>query len=745
MVTLAQDHWDVTNGNFDDCEKTDADCLESFGDANHHRSTKRTLVVSPVRLQTESETNSQRKWLGYSRQLMNTVLLTQSLYNYGHNVRDLHLHRIPFLDHRMLRVILSGHSMPNLASLGVYRCELLHFGHTVDLLAIAERRRDAGHPLRDLDFFPRYHDGPNDRHRDGSYGVTWEDVGVDTPRAIFSHLLYRILPKAEELGFDMINRSTSFRAWLEKVPLPPLSLPRVLDLYLRRRDARRHTLTPQQGSKATFEFHHQLLAAITYPNDNKQTNCADWDRQKVCARCKTKLVKLMFRSPIAPACAGCWLSDYMTERETDHYKLNKHYVISMLLSREHKLPDRIMKDDEYDDLHDQEDDGAGPVPQTTPAPNTSPQITPAQTAPAAPAAPALAASTQNSGPALATIGASAEAKKKTRDEIVFFLDARNVVNADKTGKLDPEHAAPWRHRLDIAWHHASWLEWMRLCNQNRQPFEAPNDIEYFAHNTVMGKNPIMPDGSWERNPPQPPNPNRIMDWSNASPFQKGEGVNYNTMTSWDRLRGRPDATELDKQDIEKQKERNAAATATAATAASRNNQAARGDATSNPRGGRRGRNGGRGGGRGSSQQQPGVGANRQGGSNHGGSALAQIGNNPKTSNPQGSQLTNNVWARGGNHRGGAVRAGNSPQANGARGGDNVISSNRRGSPQQNKGRAVGGSRNDGAARSRAKQDRAPRQNPATESAPFNFPLTREQINLHKIDTGAKIAAHTSFW
>lgn len=52
-----------------------------------------------------------------------------------------------------------------------------------------------------FDFFPRYHEGPDDVNRKGSFGVSWNDTGVDTNAAIFSCLAFHIRPRCAVLGF----------------------------------------------------------------------------------------------------------------------------------------------------------------------------------------------------------------------------------------------------------------------------------------------------------------------------------------------------------------------------------------------------------------------------------------------------------------------------------------------------------------------------------------------------------------
>ena len=130
---------------------------------------------------------------------------------------NLQLHRIPFLNVRAVDCIVS--SLPNLENLGIYQCPLLHFATTGKLLGIIEaNKKEAG--FVHLDFFPTFHQGPDMSNRQGSFGVTWSDPGINTLAGILKLLIYEYYPKARGLGFDLFNDASAFRRWLEKCPLP---------------------------------------------------------------------------------------------------------------------------------------------------------------------------------------------------------------------------------------------------------------------------------------------------------------------------------------------------------------------------------------------------------------------------------------------------------------------------------------------------------------------------------------------
>src|SRR5271156_6525484 len=104
--------------------------------------------------------------------------------------------------------------MTKLKALGVYRCELIHVADTMKLLEIIRTNRSYGNGKTHrvlLDFYPRFHVGPVDNPipgGKGSYGVTWDNFGLDSRLAIWQ-LLTRILPQAKKQGVDLISKDSA--------------------------------------------------------------------------------------------------------------------------------------------------------------------------------------------------------------------------------------------------------------------------------------------------------------------------------------------------------------------------------------------------------------------------------------------------------------------------------------------------------------------------------------------------------
>lgn len=138
------------------------------------------------------------------------VTCFRALHLAGESIHVLHFHNCPFLDLKTARTILSSGSLPYLKTLGIFHCRLLHGFHALDLMDILEARRSKGR-ISSFDFAPNYHLGPDDINRDGSFGVSWTDLGVDTNKAIVSYVFFQVLPKADRLNYDFFTKSLRAR------------------------------------------------------------------------------------------------------------------------------------------------------------------------------------------------------------------------------------------------------------------------------------------------------------------------------------------------------------------------------------------------------------------------------------------------------------------------------------------------------------------------------------------------------
>jgi hypothetical protein len=263
-------------------------------------------------------------------------------------IANLQLHRLSYLDVAGVNCILG--SLPNLESLGVYQCPLLHFGKTKDLLdAIKSHPKDEDGPRKYvyLDFFPMYHQGPNNMARHGSYGVSWSPLGCDTASAILQIVLYELYPAARELGINLFSWESSFRLFLEKCPMPKWAIVKVYEAIRtfecsRGRNAIADINEYDPNLECWKDFANELAAAVigdqfdpfivntradkrleelyqtTLPFIPYRRAEHWWHRQERCTTCDNLILWLFV--PFAEGfCWGCILKQYLNA-QVDHHK-----------------------------------------------------------------------------------------------------------------------------------------------------------------------------------------------------------------------------------------------------------------------------------------------------------------------------------------------------------------------------------------------------------------------------------------
>lgn len=319
MSNMSQ-HWDMSRPCFGN-----ADAPKRIEPANF-------IIVSPYRLRDDAVTAV--------RQMSALVTLTDTLNYWDQKIETLHLHRVPLLMVEVLDLVIPRFG--NLRSLGVYRCPLIHVGHTLQLLDMVGRcgeiqaaaQRKPVTPVR-LDFWPRFHVGPSEQNTPtshGSYGVTWDNSELDTRLAIWCIVQKAIeQAKAQGIAQCLTDEASAFRIWVEKI-----------------------CWNVGPTMKAIFEETHsndpiQLAAIYDFPRthgrkDLLQFNAGEkgWGRSYECGICRKSTLGIFFSSPdvvrrairIANGhtihkrmhCLGCMLTRYL-EDEEDHLK---HYEVQLI-------------------------------------------------------------------------------------------------------------------------------------------------------------------------------------------------------------------------------------------------------------------------------------------------------------------------------------------------------------------------------------------------------------------------------
>lgn len=150
---------------------------------------------------------------------MSNSIIGQAINNVHDNIRNIQFHNVPFLTDHLLALFIP--TMRNLTTLGVYKCQLIHVGHTMRLLDIITHDRPKGKECQvNLDFYPNFHKGPISTGQEwemGNFGATWDNWNRDSRLAIWQ-LVSQIIPRARSQGIDMESPWTAFRKWLEDGP-----------------------------------------------------------------------------------------------------------------------------------------------------------------------------------------------------------------------------------------------------------------------------------------------------------------------------------------------------------------------------------------------------------------------------------------------------------------------------------------------------------------------------------------------
>lgn len=253
----------------------------------------------------------------------------------GSAIQYLHLHRIPFLDVHGVRAILN--STPNLRKLGIYRCELLHFGSTkelVDIVGEVNVNRPENAEKISFDFFPRHHYGPAGQ-RSGSCGVIWRDeCRIDTIRAIVAHLIF-LVPYAFFKGIDLVTPGKGFRLWLDKIPFRLGTLEHILEAILNLDDFRSNREQNSHPHKRLLS--RSVLADLVIATTGNPLPTLETDALRCieCAGCSEDLPVVFFTQTMnlrrngQEICHGCELKHYL-DRELDHMLEAKRLVPAAL-------------------------------------------------------------------------------------------------------------------------------------------------------------------------------------------------------------------------------------------------------------------------------------------------------------------------------------------------------------------------------------------------------------------------------
>ncbi|KAI1483532.1 hypothetical protein K445DRAFT_8253 [Daldinia sp. EC12] len=294
------------------------------------------------------------------RRIIDTYRLLRTIDSRGHQIKILHLHAVPNFDVPLLKKCLER--LPNLETLGVYNCELLHFGQTIPLLeAVIAHNNKSGNKVRP-DFSPFYYPGlpVGVKGRTGEYGVIPSDQGlIDTRRAIVA-VLRKVVHLALTNDIDWFTPGTAMRQYLERIPFALGSLRYILEAcynihyheqgfyypFLQdiiKRDIPFDNNTPRHEEMCRTVYNDLILAVEGKPMEREKllalTTSGKYFALIHCAVCSTSLPAYFFTQESADRqadqveCCGCQLTTQL-DCQVDNFFQEKKGVMHILFKDE---------------------------------------------------------------------------------------------------------------------------------------------------------------------------------------------------------------------------------------------------------------------------------------------------------------------------------------------------------------------------------------------------------------------------
>ncbi|KAG5943450.1 hypothetical protein E4U53_007047 [Claviceps sorghi] len=266
--------------------------------------------------------------------LLNQVLEQRNSF------KVLYLQKIPYLDRRMVAVILRA--CPNVRMVGIYECPLIHFGDVLCLIDLiyevnCDRRKKGLSEVTGLDFYPHYNKGtPFASNATATYGLTWGPLKLDIAQRGFFNIIMKAFLKAKRMKLGLLfDHDKAFCKYLNQVPNYPLAVPTFLDAMYRYMEVR--------DAKARSKVLYDLLKPVRLGLETHMDR--DWPnyystimgRHMVfCSSCGYETLQEFFTffarqvpHPHRRRCAGCTLQRCLDE-ENDHLKAQKKQILDTL-------------------------------------------------------------------------------------------------------------------------------------------------------------------------------------------------------------------------------------------------------------------------------------------------------------------------------------------------------------------------------------------------------------------------------
>lgn len=265
--------------------------------------------------------------------------LLKQISEQRNSFRVLHFQNIPFLDRRMVAIILRA--CPNVRMIGIYECPLIHFGDVLCLIDLVyevnyERRKKKIPEITGFDFYPHYNKGtPFASPTTATYGLTWGPQKLDVVQRGFFNVIMKAFMKAKRMKLGLLfDKDKAFCKYLNHIPNYPLAVPTFLDAMYRYLEVK--------DEKVRKRVLYDLLKPVRLGVETHMER--DWPvwyttvmgRSVVfCSSCGYETLEEFFSAharqmpPHKRVCAGCTLQLWLDE-EDDHLKAYKKQILDTL-------------------------------------------------------------------------------------------------------------------------------------------------------------------------------------------------------------------------------------------------------------------------------------------------------------------------------------------------------------------------------------------------------------------------------
>ncbi|KAM3562533.1 hypothetical protein MY1884_001737 [Beauveria asiatica] len=254
-------------------------------------------------------------------------LLLIKLFQQRENTEVLYFYQVPFFDRRILAIILRA--CPNVTMLGVYDCPLIHLGDLIPLLDLiyeinTERKLQNKPLIGGFDFYPSFHKGLSAEDEHGVFGLTADSMDRDIiQRGLFAILMKGFL-KAAQLKLDLLfEPGLALRAFLFRVPNPPLSIPTFFDGLYRFLESGASNTQDRQRRRALYDLAKPIWLGLE-PDLGDSFYQENMGRYlPFCSSCGYEMLYELFPAgtrrvdPHRRVCAGCSLQDLLDRQPHD--------------------------------------------------------------------------------------------------------------------------------------------------------------------------------------------------------------------------------------------------------------------------------------------------------------------------------------------------------------------------------------------------------------------------------------------